>query len=71
MKTLHVDRRVEGPINQIAFLEFLGLAFDTGMILEDEFKVGRRTSLNKIDKYFYRTMSSLLRNKGRPYIPFK
>ena len=34
------------------FLEFMGLVFDTSMILEDELEDGRRTSLDKIDRYF-------------------
>jgi hypothetical protein len=66
-----VDRRVEVPMNKVAFLEFVGLVFDTGIILEDELEDGRRTSLDKIDRYFYETISSLLRNNDRPYIPFK
>ena len=34
--------------------------FDTGVILEDELKVGPRTSLDKYDKYFCGIISSLL-----------
>ena len=58
-------------MNKVALLEFVGFMFDSGIILEDELEVGCRTSLDKIDKYFYETISSLLRNDCRPYIPFK
>ncbi len=58
-------------MNKNAFLEFVGLVFDTSIVLENELEVGRRTSLDKIDKYFYATISSLLRNDVRSYIPFK
>jgi hypothetical protein len=44
-----MDERVEVPMNMIAFLEFAGLVFDTGTILEDELEDGCRTSLDKID----------------------
>ena len=43
-------------MKQVAFLEFGGLLFDTGFILEDELKDGRWTFLDKIDKYFYETI---------------
>jgi len=66
-----MDRPVEVPMNKNAFLEFVGLVFDTSIVLENELEVGRRTSLDKIDKYFYATISSLLRNDVRSYIPFK
>ncbi len=58
-------------MNKGAILEFVGLVFDTGVVLENELEVGRRTSLDKIDKYLYATISSLLRNNGRPHVPFK
>jgi hypothetical protein len=51
-----VDRRVEVPMNKVAFLEFAGLVFDTCFILEDKLEDGRRTSLDKVDKYFYEAM---------------
>jgi hypothetical protein len=31
-----MDERVEVPMNNISVLEFAGLVFDTGTILEDE-----------------------------------
>jgi hypothetical protein len=59
-------------MNEAVFLEFFGLLFvDTSIVLEDELEVGCRTSLDKMDGYFYATISSLLRNNDRPYIPFK
>lgn len=58
-------------MKQVAFLEFGGLVFDTGFILEDELKDGRRTFLNKIDIYFYETIRGLVRNNSRLHIPFK
>ena len=58
-------------MNKNVFLEFVGLVFDTGVILEDKLEVRRRTSLDKFNKYFYKNISSLLRYNGRPYIPFK
>ena len=66
-----MDRRVDVPMNNVAFLEFVGLVFDSSIILEDELEDVRRTSLGKINKYFYETKSRLLRNDCRPYIPFK
>jgi hypothetical protein len=66
-----VDKRVEVPMNTIAFLEFVGLVFDTDLVLENELEDGRRTSLDKIDKYFYENVWGLLRSNGRPYIPFR
>jgi hypothetical protein len=54
----------------VAFLEFVGLAFDTGIILgiilEDELEIGRRTSLDKINRYFYKYFLSILRNNVGP-----
>jgi hypothetical protein len=59
-------------MNEAVFLEFFGLLFvDTSIVLEDELEVGCRTSLDKMDGYFYANISSLLRNNDRPYIPFK
>lgn len=58
-------------MNEIDFLEFVRFVFDSSMILEDELEDVRRTPLDKIDKYFYETISSLPRYNGRPYIPFK
>lgn len=68
-----MDEHVEVPVNKNIFLEFAGLVFDAGVILEDELEVGRRTSLDKCDKYIYENVSSLLRNNGRlqVYIPCK
>ena len=60
MMILQVNRRVEVPKNRVSFLEFVRLMFDTGIVFEDELKDGRRTSL-KSNKYFYKTISRLLR----------
>ena len=49
-------------------LEFMGLVFDTGIILEDKLEDGRRTLLDKIDRYFYETISNVLGNNDRPQI---
>ena len=64
--TPKIYRHVEVRMNNVAMLEFVGLVFDTGIILEDELEDGRRTSLDK--KYFYESISSLFGNHGRPYI---
>ena len=69
--TRQVDRRVDVPMHNVTLLEFLGLAFNASMILENEFEDGRRTPLDKIDRYFYKKRSSLLGNNDRFYIPFK
>jgi hypothetical protein len=58
-------------MHNVTLLVFVGLAFDTDIILEDELEDGRRTSLDKNDRYFYETISKLLRNCDRPYSPFK
>ena len=52
MVTPQVDRRVEVPMNKVAFLEFVGLVINTSFVLEDEFQYGPygcRISFNKID----------------------
>jgi hypothetical protein len=69
--TPQVDRHVKIPKDKVAFLELVGLVFDTGIILEDELEDGRRTPLDKIDRYFYESICGPHRNNGRPYIPFK
>ena len=55
------------------FIEFLRLAFDTGIVLENQREIGSRTSaaLDEIDRYFYATISILLKRNERPYVPFK
>ena len=57
MGTQQVDRQVNVPKDKIAFLEFIGLVFGTGNVLEDKLEVGlRRSPLgspHKIDRYFY------------------
>ena len=58
-------------MNKVASLEFVGLVFDTSIILDDKLEDGCRASLDKIDKYFYETISNLLRSNDRYYIPFK
>jgi hypothetical protein len=62
MITPQVDRHIKVPKDKVTFLEFDGLVLDTGIILEDKLEVGLRTSLDKIDRYFYETISCLLRN---------
>ena len=54
-----VDRHVKVPKDKVAFLEFVGLVFDTGIILEDKLEVGLWTPLHKINRYFYETISCL------------
>ena len=62
---------VDVPIHMVTFLELVGLVFDTGIILEDKLENGLRTSLDKIDKYFYATILSLRNNGAKSYLPFK
>ena len=50
-----MDRHVEVPKDKFAFLELVGLVFDTGIMLEDKLEVGLRMSLYKIDRYFYKS----------------
>ena len=69
--TRQTDRQVEVPINKLTLLEFVGLVFDTGVIHEDELEGEHRTALNKIDRYFYETISTAFGNNVRPHIPFK
>ena len=59
MITQQVDRRVKVPKDKVAFLEFVGLVFDT-IILENKLEVVLRMSIHKIDRYFYETISCLL-----------
>ena len=56
MITPQVDIHVKVPDDKVAFLEFVGLVFDTSIILEDKLEIGLRTSLHKIDRYFYETI---------------
>ena len=70
MITPQVDKHVNIPDDKVAFLEFVGLVFDTANILEDDLKVGLRTSLHKVDRYFYEIISCLLWDR-KGYIPFK
>lgn len=58
-------------MNKVIFLEFIRLVFDTIINLEDELKVGCRPSLVKSHGYSYATISGLVRNNGRPYVPSK
>ena len=50
-----MDRHVEVPMHKVAWLEFIGLIFDTRIVFasEDEIKVGLRTSLDEMDRYLY------------------
>jgi hypothetical protein len=45
-----VDELVKLPMKKVAFLEFVGLVFDTGFILKDELEDGSRTSLDKFNR---------------------
>jgi hypothetical protein len=58
-------------MNEIEFLENFGRLYDTSTILEDELDGGRRTSLDKMNRYFYATILTMLRDDGRSYLPFK
>ena len=42
--------------SNVVFLELVGLAYDSGIVLQDELEDGLRTSLDKFDKYFYETI---------------
>lgn len=52
-------------MNKVASLEFAGLMFDTCFIPEGEpeLEVGRWTSLDKIDKYFYEKLYHVCSDK--------
>jgi hypothetical protein len=69
--TLKVYRRVESPMNEVVFLENFGALFVASIIFELELEERGRTFPDKTDKYFYATILSVLRDNGRPYIPFK
>ena len=59
-------------MKEVVFLEFFGLLFvDTSIILEDELEDGLWSSLDKMDGYSYATVSSVLRDNGRFYIPLR
>ena len=45
MITPQVDGHVKVPDDKVAFLEFVGLVFDTSIILEDKLEVGPRVGL--------------------------
>jgi hypothetical protein len=65
MAQLQVDRHVKVPKDKVAFLESVGLIFDANIIpgiLEDKLNIGLWTCLNKIDRYFYKTILSIVRN---------
>ena len=53
MITPQVHRHVKVPKDKVAFLEFVGLVFDTSIILEDKLEVGLWTSHHKNDRYLY------------------
>ena len=48
-----MDKLVEVPTNNVTFLEFVGLVFDTVIIFEDELEDRLWTFLAKIDTYIY------------------
>ena len=56
MFTPQMDRHVRVPKDDVAFLEFVGLVFETSIILEDKLEVGLWMCLHKIDRYFYETI---------------
>ena len=59
-------------MKEVVFLEFFGLLFvDTSILLEDELEDGLWSSLDKMDGYSYATVSSVLRDNGRFYIPLR
>jgi hypothetical protein len=60
-----VDGRFDVPTNKVSFLKFVGLVFDTGIVLEDELKNGCWTFLDEIDRYFYENILSILTNNDR------
>lgn len=60
MTIRRLDGRVERPTKKIAFLKFVGPVFDTGFILEYDLEDGRRAYLDKFDKYFSKSICSLL-----------
>ena len=68
---LKVNIHVEIPINEVTFLELVGLVFDTSIILKDKLEVRRQTSLEQVDRYFYETISKLHIDNDSHYIPFK
>ena len=55
-----MDKHVKVPKDKVTLIEFVGLVFDTSIILEDKLEIGLRTSLHKINRYFYETKSCLL-----------
>ena len=58
-------------MNEVTLLELVGLVFHTS-IIEDKFEDRLWTSLDKINRYFCKTIMSLRRNiKDRLYTPFK
>jgi hypothetical protein len=65
-----VDGRVEVPTNKVTFLEFVRLLLDS-VALQDELENGQWTSLDKINRYFYKKILSLLINSDKSDIPFK
>ena len=71
MRYNKVDGHVDAPMNTLTFLDLVGLVYDAGFVLQHELKVGRRASLDKFNKYFYESISGLLRNNRRPHVPFK
>ena len=58
-------------MNKVALFEFVGLVFDTSIILDDKLEGRCRTSLDKIDRYFYKATSSLIRNKCQALYTFQ
>ena len=69
--TPSMDKQARVPMYKVASLESVRLVKGTGISLEDEVDIERRTPLDKIDRYFYETISIMLRNNDRPYVPFK
>ena len=65
---------IEVPMKWIAFLKIIGCLFDTSTILaEDELEPEGIpwAAVGKMDRYIYATISTVLRDNGRSYIPFK
>ena len=61
MSRPQVDRHVKVPKDKVTFLECVGLVLDTGIIHEDKLNVVLRTSLHKMDRYFYKTIVSVMK----------
>ena len=46
-----MDGRVDVPMNKVVFFKLVGLVYVGMIVLQDELEDGRRTSLDKFDKF--------------------